>query len=632
MRNSWIFSSLTALSVSLLVAACGPSGSDPDGGAGGGDGGNGECTAGQNQCFGQIFQTCTAGGDWEETLTCTPPELCNVDLGCVQCTPGVNYCVGDDVYGCDANGQQTGVVEMCGMGTQCSNGQCVDPCADAEANRSYIGCEYMAVDLDNATEILGPVILLDCAFSYGAGVLTSTEVCWNGSTAAGQCDPDNTCPNGFTCQTQSMCVLDAQRSPFAIVVSNPNNGTATVRIENGAGTMQSVTVAAGAVQEIFPQMIGFPDASVDRSGIQQKAYKVTSDLPIVAYQFNPLDNVDVFSNDGSLLIPTSTYDTTYYGMSYPTLTRRPQGTNDYNSYVSVVAHEAVRVRVTPTANVRANGSFAAITAGTPTEFDLAAFDVLHLEAEGGPNAGHDGSPDLTGTLVEAVNGTDTFGVFGGHEAIVIPNNPNDCCADHVEEMMFPTSTWGVDFALAKSQSRGMNEPDMLRVIAQADGTQVTFNPSAQGTCPTLNAGEWCEVMISGDTEVSGGDKPILIGHYLLSVIALMNGTGDPAMALAVPSEQFRASYTFLVPSAYAMQYVSIVSPTGNAVLLDGNDVSGQMTQFGSNSFAAGRFTTAPGQHKVDCPGGGCGIEVYGYDDAVSYLFAGGLDLEQIVID
>jgi len=33
----------------------------------------------------------------------------------------------------------------------------------------------------------------------------------------------------------------------------------------------------------------------------------------------------------------------------------------------------------------------------------------------------------------------------------------------------------------------------------------------------------------------------------------------------------------------------------------------------------------------DCPDS-CGIEVYGYSEAVSYLFAGGLDLEQIVID
>jgi hypothetical protein len=42
------------------------------------------------------------------------------------------------------------------------------------------------------------------------------------------------------------------------------------------------------------------DQSIDGTGTSRRAYKITSDLPIVAYQFNPLDNVDVFSNDGSL--------------------------------------------------------------------------------------------------------------------------------------------------------------------------------------------------------------------------------------------------------------------------------------------------------------------------------------------
>jgi hypothetical protein len=34
---------------------------------------------------------------------------------------------------------------------------------------------------------------------------------------------------------------------------------------------------------------------------RRHAYRVTSELPVVAYQFNPLENVSVFSNDASLL-------------------------------------------------------------------------------------------------------------------------------------------------------------------------------------------------------------------------------------------------------------------------------------------------------------------------------------------
>jgi hypothetical protein len=73
-----------------------------------------------------------------------------------------------------------------------------------------------------------------------------------------------------------------------------------------------------------------------------------------------------------------------------------------------------------------------------------------------------------------------------------------------------------------------------------------------------------------------------------------------------------------------------VTPAGSSVRLDGNDISGQLAPFGAGTYKAGRVTVAAGTHTLDCPGT-CGVEVYGWSEAVSYMFAGGLDLEQIVI-
>jgi hypothetical protein len=353
-----------------ILIGCGPSASSPDAGGGGGDGGGDTCTGAETRCVGSTFQQCQ-GGIFTVVEQCT--TICHAALGCVDCNPDLNYCVGNDIYHCTSEGDQGSLVEDCGE-LECVSGACVDPCGTAAATRSYIGCEYMAVDLDNAIEVMGPVILLDCAFSYGNGVLESLEVCWNGSATAGLCDPpDDGCPAGYTCQTQSVCILNAQESPFAVVVSNPNSVQVTVTIENQAGTSQQVQVPAGQVRELFPQEMGFPDASIDLSGISAKAYKITSNRPIVAYQFNPLDNVDVFSNDGSLLIPHTTWDTSYYAMSYPTLTRRDD-TNDYNGYVAVVAWaDDTEVAITPAADVRAGPGFTAIAAGTTATFTLDAF-------------------------------------------------------------------------------------------------------------------------------------------------------------------------------------------------------------------------------------------------------------------
>jgi hypothetical protein len=64
------------------------------------------------------------------------------------------------------------------------------------------------------------------------------------------------------------------------------------------------------------------------------------------------------------------------------------------------------------------------------------------------------------------------------------------------------------------------------------------------------------------------------------------------------------------------------------VTIDGVAVTGW------TPFGAGRaFAIAPlavGAHEVICPGK-CSVEVYGWSQAVSYLFAGGLDLHPIVV-
>lgn len=272
-------------------------------------------------------------------------------------------------------------------------------------------------------------------------------------------------------------------------------------------------------------------------------------------------------------------------------------------------------------------------AGVPTMFTLNAYDVLTLQASPGG--------DLTGTKVRSTDGVTTFGVFGGHEAMGFgemtpPNGSNTigpCCADHIEEMLFPTSTWGKTFAVVRSQPRGTNEPDVLRIMAQKPNTTVTFDPAPTGTCATLQPGQFCQVKIAQDTVVTA-TEPVLVSHFLESAIwssplGSSVGEGDPSMALGVPVEQFRTDYTILVPQQYTKNFISIAAPSSGAVLVDGNPI--QMTPFGSGTYRGARHVVNPGQHKISCPNG-CGVLVYGYSNAVSYMFAGGLDLKQIVIN
>jgi hypothetical protein len=192
---------------------------------------------------------------------------------------------------------------------------------------------------------------------------------------------------------------------------------------------------------------------------------------------------------------------------------------------------------------------------------------------------------------------------------------------------------GKTFAITRSKSRNTNEPDLLRIMAQKANTTIAFDPApSSGSCQALGPGQFCEVKIQGDTAISA-TEPVLVAHYLESAIwnnGLSSvGEGDPSFAIAVPTEQYRKDYTLLVPMAYGKNFFSISAPANGIVQVDGLTIA--LTPYGSGAYRGARHQVTPGQHKVNCPSG-CGVEVYGYSEAVSYMFAGGLDLAQIVIE
>jgi hypothetical protein len=587
---------------------------------------------------------------------------------------GMQYGLGDTR--CDAGEQY----QCSGLGLWASIGASpaceltIDRCDEARQTNSYIGCDYWPVDLDNAVEVAGLPIDGGCGDQEGLVLRSDLSVCvtnGQGRGEAGLCDAGQ-CPDGYTCNITPVCVLDAQSSRFTVVVANPSDvSPANVTLLDPTGQSTTITVGPSDVASVVPQAQGWPDVSIDGTSQNRSAYRLTSDSPIVAYQFNPLDNEFVFSNDGSLLLPAHTYQNDYFVMTFPTLDRRP-AEHSYHGYFSVVASEEgqTRVRITTAADVLPGTVMSGLPARTPTEFTLNQFDVLHLEAAG--------AGDLTGSRVEVLDPGKAVGVFVGHEAALITNItpefrgcqnngncgadeicgrlgvctrqcsndgqcgagfycraelgecfPGVCCADHIEEQLFPSETWGSRFVLSRTQPRadrtrnGAAGPDFVRILARSEGTTITITPPISNACGVLGAGSYCDLFIDQDVSITASE-PILVGHFLTSTDGQK---GDPALAFAVPVEQFRSDYTFLTPQEYDEDYVSVVASSGAAVTLDGVDISGQLSPIDAD-YVGGAIQVQPGQHALLCPTK-CSVLVYGYSTAVSYLFAGGLDLELI---
>ncbi len=516
-----------------------------------------------------------AGGD-TDTDSDTDADS---DGDCI-CAPGDLWCDANNwITECNSSCTGWTPIEECSEGLYCAGGECLDisqECAEAINAKSYIGCEYWAVNMQNKD--------------------------------------------------------DSFEQPYAIVVSNLDADSAVhvcieKRTTTGYDTLDEADVPSKSTH-VF--MLG---NTADHGSylIERKAFRVSSDLPIVAYQFNPYggltpDDEGICSNDGTLLIPTSGMGKFYYNLAY---SPNFDYFSDGSSMNIIAAKEDTVVKVVPSVAINAGGSLPAMPAGLEHEIMMQAADVVQL------NSGS----DLSGTYVESDK---PVAVFGGNLCSFVPDGVLHC--DHMEHQLFPVTTWGKEFVAARTVIRSVfqaPENDFWRVIASEDGTTVETEPAVPGFPVTLNAGQWIEAGVDYSFTISAS-APIMVGQFLSSnentdfdfddcPPSTMSGVGDPAFALLPPHELFMKSYVFLAPGKYNLDYVVITHPAGISVNLDGTPVSensdcvtdGLDADWGITRCLISDFT-----HTIDAEEP-VGISVWGYGCAVSYGYTGGLDLAEI---
>ncbi|MBM4395921.1 MAG: hypothetical protein FJ087_09545 [Deltaproteobacteria bacterium] len=591
------------------------------------------CIPGKADCAGAtLARLCRLDGQgWDET-DCGG-QAC-VDGFCKDCIPGMKECRAMEVFQCQQDATSWAFVEDCDpetTGRVCHLGLCVQLCALNEKFKTNQGCEYWAIDMDNYHDL----------------------------------DP----------------TMDGQSSPYAIVVSNTNTlFTATITISRHDKVVKTVQAPPATATPIW-----LDPYNVVGGMKGKRAYRLKSTLPIVAYQFNPLENVGVYSNDASLLLPINALGKSYMALAWPTIGENAAG-QMLASNVAVVAPEEgeTNVQVTVTADTIGGSGIKALKAGETWKGTLQQFEVLNLEAA-------DPFGDLTGTRIEADR---RVAVFAGHVCATVPLSrcvggkcsydpsvscfdddscPTIAACDHLEEEMPPLAAWGKDYPVPRLWPRG-KASDIIRVLAALDDTHVTV-AGASVTVPTLDRGEHFEFEVAKDVEITA-DKPILVGQFMEGQNApyaehqicadlfgpcgpgsfscecgeVVNGMffgngkpcakledcspddaniGDPAFILAVPSAQFRKEYVFLVPPKYAKSYVNVLARPGTVVLLDDAPIdASKFTPVGAGAWSVARMPLAAGSHRLEGDQT-VGLVVYGWDQYVSYGYPGGMNTETL---
>lgn len=606
------------------------------------------CQPGDMRCVGNVHQWCEQDQEFTviRSRDCTAEGLVCVDdpmLGCAPCAPGSLGCRGQDVVRCREDASGFIVQQTCNpaRGEACHDGRCVNGCDHAAYYRSNVGCVYYAVDLDNAT-------------------ISFAE--------------------------------NASAQQFAVAVSNPSDLQAEVVVQvNDAPPADEPVVlevdrrdvAPGDLEVFLLERREVDGASLDglddgtHTALTSRAYRILSTAPIVVYQFNPLENVDVFSNDASILLPATAAGTEYVVLGWPqTIAYTPAHPEtdmdrDLRAWVAVVGTQVetqVRIELPLADGLRVTGDGASIPdlwAGDVLEVQLGPFDVLNLESADGAFGA-----DFTGTVITS---SKPVTVFSGNEASDVPFfdtlSDRRCCADHLEQQLYPANTSGRNYVVGHTPRRTeavqaaggnvslMAEPEYFRILGLFDDTLIRTTLDPPDDLIHLGRGQVETLMSTGHFALSSG-KPVTVGQYAASQRNLGLfcrypdadiPAGDPCFILVSPVEQWRAEYVFLTPGEYAFDFIIITHRRDAQITLDGGPVPAHCRTDPLEDPAGEPFAVTQCQlsfPRVGAEGGilegdqddgvhvvsadqPIGLTVYGFDCRVSYGYPGGTDLMAI---
>lgn len=610
---------------------------------------------------------CNADGTEVVAGSCNAGQVCRAgECVAVNCIPGVRRCGPDGPEECDEAGDGFVAQGACEDGARCEDGFCLDRCELARRNKSYIGCEYWAVELENhllydaglEEDRLPPfgIVLSNPSDTHDAKITVydSEGVIARAipERVVGLDRPDPS----VTFETVYSEVVDA-------------DGNQLSRID---GEVNEIVLPRGALMTLIMPHKRIP---FGQSAVGEFGYKVESDSPIVAYQFNPLCCNYNTTNDASLLIPESALTRDYMFLGYAIFAGDSVSRLDdpWSATLTVVATEPdteVTIQLRPpkgegrpyselfypeapeSSRITGPDASGKITA------TLQPFEVLNI---GG--AGKAPVEDLTGTRISS---TEPIAVFSGHSCAFVPYTLGFC--DHIESQLFPLETWGRRFVLSPLKLRNPNalmsntrEATYWKFVARQDDTRIltgidlshgpggTLRPADEGvpSCvefsddPTqgiirLDAGETCEFG-TRTMLVAQSNHPISVGAFISGQDSVFEDpqpgdrAGDPAFFFVPPEEQYRTSYTVLTPKTYFQNYVTITTQPGFGVTLNGQTLD--LTQFDHELLEDEGIIRAhvlleegPQNMESQIP---FGIIVYGYDDYVSYAYTGGLNLTKL---
>src|SRR5262245_15726695 len=348
-----------------------------------------------------------------------------------------------------------GSVTACAPDEGCSNGVCMPGCAAAEANHSSVGCDYYAVDMDAAQ---GPPI--DACYTV-----------FIANTSMGPVHP-----------AIEYMGTSIDMSKFAKLPQGAGTTLTYGNYDPAAGLQPGQVAIVFLNYSLNIGNVTCPVAPATTTKVQVPgtgrghAFHITTDLPVVAYQMLPYGGGAAAATGASLLLPTSSWHTSYIAVNADDAPAPPIPIPMGPSIDFVGMEDNTTVTIKPKVAIVAGGGMVAGTAGMPYTFTVNKGEYVQFT-------------QLAALAGSPVTSDKPIGAFAGHQIMSIDR----CCGDHGEQMLTPVRALGSEYVAAPHGDRKPG-PDVriYRIYGAVDGTALQWEPAGLGPA-TINLGDRIEV-------------------------------------------------------------------------------------------------------------------------------------------
>ncbi len=469
--------------------------------------GNTDATTAGTTAAGTDPSTTASSATDPSTGSATDPATSGSSSGGMECE---DFSCSNDFHEVLCDGQ---IVEECvgDQGCDPMTNTCINACEAAANNQQSIGCEYYATHMDSFKTDGCLAAFIANTWDTAAHV----EVEYNGQVL----DPANFgyLPNGagpnLTYDNFNPVDGIAPGEVVILLLSGPEGN-------QGSGRC--------------PLPSAFPNSVIQTGTGLSNSFKITSDVPVVAYQLNPYGGGNVAVTAGSLLLPTSAWGDNYIAVNAYDQDIAPPSLN------IIAAEDNTTVTIEPVVAIQGGGGVPGGAANQPLDIVLNAGQQAQISQNG----------ELTGSVIQSDK---PIGLMGGHPCMRAPVGTAYC--DHGEQMIPPIKALGQEYVGVMHRPRA-SEPGIWRMVGAVDGTTLEWTPDVGGPV-ALDQGEIAEFITSEPFVVSSQDEehPFLLfnvmsGSKWAPYQPTLSDRGDPDYVLNYPPDQYLYNYVFFADPTY----------------------------------------------------------------------------------